>query len=262
MQPRFEKGIFFRPPYTVEVAVGLVAVLAVMFRLDEPAHRLAVAVGWEAEPLLRGLTSVGDSAWYLIPFGIAAPLLFLLHRRLADRRRSVFAGWLAGAAGFLFASVAVAGIAVNILKAIIGRARPKFYDSFGATEFAPFTFGSEYASFPSGHANTSFAIAVALSFFLPRLRPLLLGIATAVALSRIGVGMHYLSDVAAGALLATVVVYELRRQCAQRRIVFIFDREGAIRLRGPRVRQRAHRLHRKKAPAPAKRPAPQGSVNG
>ncbi|MGE4221507.1 MAG: phosphatase PAP2 family protein [Alphaproteobacteria bacterium] len=259
MQPPPDKGILFRPPYTVEIAVGLVFVLAIMFRLDEPAHSLAVALGWQAEPLLRGVTSLGDSAWYLIPLGIVAPILFLVHRRLTNRRRSAFIGWLAGATGFLFASVAAAGIAVNILKVIVGRARPKFYDTFGATEFAPFTFGSDYASFPSGHANTSFAIAVALSFFLPRLRPLLLAIATAVALSRIGVGMHYLSDVAAGALLATVVVYELRRQCAQRRIVFARDRDGIIRLRGPRLRTRTSR---RRQPASAKKPAPREPVSG
>src|SRR5262249_24630159 len=56
-------------------------------------------------------------------------------------------------------------------------------------------------SFPSGHAMTSFAIAVALTHFYPDFEPLLLFCALSIGLSRIVLGMHYLTDVIAGALI-------------------------------------------------------------
>ena len=60
-------------------------------------------------------------------------------------------------------------------------------------------------SFPSGHSTTAFAVALSLGSFYPEIMPLLLILAANVAISRIVVGMHFLSDVlvgsGAGALL-------------------------------------------------------------
>lgn len=60
------------------------------------------------------------------------------------------------------------------------------------------------ASFPSSHATTAFAGAVVLSFLLPRLWPLFLAAAVLVAFSRLYVGVHYPSDVIAGAATGAV----------------------------------------------------------
>ncbi|MDX6388067.1 MAG: undecaprenyl-diphosphatase [Gaiellaceae bacterium] len=71
------------------------------------------------------------------------------------------------------------------------------------------------SSFPAGHAATAFAGAVLLSAVAPRLTPVLLVLATLIAYSRIYDGVHYLTDVLAGALLgaavAVVAVLLLRR---------------------------------------------------
>jgi undecaprenyl-diphosphatase len=56
-------------------------------------------------------------------------------------------------------------------------------------------------SFPSSHATTAFAGAVVLSFLLPRLWPLFVAAATLVAFSRLYVGVHYPTDVVAGAAI-------------------------------------------------------------
>jgi undecaprenyl-diphosphatase len=56
-------------------------------------------------------------------------------------------------------------------------------------------------SFPSGHTITAFAVAVSVGLFYPYLQGCLLIIAFLIAMSRIVLGMHFLSDVLAGSAL-------------------------------------------------------------
>jgi undecaprenyl-diphosphatase len=61
------------------------------------------------------------------------------------------------------------------------------------------------ASFPSGHATTAFAAAVALSMLVPRMAWWALPLAALISYSRVYLGVHYWSDVLAGAALGTAV---------------------------------------------------------
>jgi undecaprenyl-diphosphatase len=61
------------------------------------------------------------------------------------------------------------------------------------------------SSFPAGHAATAFAGATVLTYFAPRLWPLFLTVAVAIAFSRIYVGVHYPLDVLAGAAIGVLV---------------------------------------------------------
>jgi undecaprenyl-diphosphatase len=94
------------------------------------------------------------------------------------------------------------------------------YDQFGEFHFVIPGFPSVYASFPSGHAITAFACAVALGYFLPRLRWALLTLAVLVAISRVVVGAHYASDVIAGAAIGWLSAVLVRRAFATRGIAF------------------------------------------
>ena len=60
------------------------------------------------------------------------------------------------------------------------------------------------SSFPSGHTAGSFAAAAAIGAVLPGQRLPLLGVASAVGLSRVYLGHHFPSDVLAGAALGGV----------------------------------------------------------
>ena len=75
-------------------------------------------------------------------------------------------------------------------KAIVARHRP-FEHQLGPP--------SSTHSFPSGHSATSFAAATVLSSYVPRGRVLFYALATLIAFSRVYNGMHYPTDVLAGA---------------------------------------------------------------
>jgi undecaprenyl-diphosphatase len=90
-----------------------------------------------------------------------------------------------------------------VLKRACGRKRPcAVAPHCWATLLPP-----DHFSFPSGHTITAFAVAVSLGVFYPGILPGLLFCAASVALSRILLGMHFLSDVVAGAALGTALGY-------------------------------------------------------
>lgn len=89
-----------------------------------------------------------------------------------------------------------AAVVVNYaVKVTVGRERPLIEDH-PALARAP-----SKLSFPSAHATSSVAGATALGRVEPRARPALFTIAAAVCVGRPYLGMHYPSDVLAGALL-------------------------------------------------------------
>jgi membrane-associated phospholipid phosphatase len=60
-------------------------------------------------------------------------------------------------------------------------------------------------SFPSGEAATGFALACVLTRLFPRGRPAFYAGGSLAALARLVNGAHYVSDVAAGAMLGVLV---------------------------------------------------------
>ena len=60
-------------------------------------------------------------------------------------------------------------------------------------------------SFPSGHTMTAFSIALVVSYFYPSLEGPLFFAALSTGISRVVLGMHFLSDVLAGVILGVVL---------------------------------------------------------
>ena len=96
----------------------------------------------------------------------------------------------------VFIAVAIASILVEtVMKPIFGRIRPEA--DMGALIVAPAT----GYSFPSGHATVSWALAVVLASVERLYAPVWFALAFCISLSRVYLGVHFPSDVVAGALI-------------------------------------------------------------
>ena len=101
-----------------------------------------------------------------------------------------------GAAG----AAAIVGILVfKTLKTLSHRPRPCQYEPHCWSRILP----PDQFSFPSGHTMTAFSIALVVSYFYPGLEGALYFVAASIAISRVVLGMHFLSDVLAGAVLGS-----------------------------------------------------------
>jgi membrane-associated phospholipid phosphatase len=105
---------------------------------------------------------------------------------------------LTRAGGRLAATLVLAGGATGAAKYILGRPRP--LESTDADGFNPFS-GND--AFPSGHTTVAFALATALADDIHRTWASigLYSVATGVGWSRLNDNKHWVSDVAAGALV-------------------------------------------------------------
>jgi membrane-associated phospholipid phosphatase len=105
---------------------------------------------------------------------------------------------LARAGGRLAATLALAGAASTMGKWVFGRPRPD--ESLDADGYVPF---SGQQAMPSGHTTMAFALATALAddIHRPWASVGLYTVATGVGWSRVNDNRHWLTDVAAGAVL-------------------------------------------------------------
>ena len=154
------------------------------YRLMRRVHR------WRAPRWFRILMIMatrGGDGWLWYAFGLILFVCGGVHR---------FAAIEAGGS-----SAVMAIFLFRVLKRTSRRKRP--------CEIEPHCWASilppDKYSFPSGHSITAFAVAIPLGLFYPYLETTLLAAACLIAISRIVLGMHFLSDVIAGSAIGLVL---------------------------------------------------------
>ncbi len=159
--------------------------------IERRDHRVMRRINrWRAPRWIRvwmlAATRMGDGwIWYGLGF-------LLLSFGGAQRYAAV------GAAGL----AALIGVAVfKILKRLSQRPRPCQIEPHCWSRVLP----PDRFSFPSGHTMTAFSIALVVSYFYPSLQGPLYFLAFSIGVSRIVLGMHFLSDVLAGMVLGVAL---------------------------------------------------------
>lgn len=156
-----------------------------MRSLDEQLLRLARTRAHtpRLEDAARRLTRIGEHGGVWIAIGLAG--------QAVDRPRR--SRWRRATT-----TVAAASLLNSAIKLLAGRSRPEL------AGLPPLTRTPTRLSFPSAHASTSFAGALCFSRLGLPAAPLY-ALAGSLSASRVYLGVHYPSDVLAGAVLGTAL---------------------------------------------------------
>jgi membrane-associated phospholipid phosphatase len=208
-------------------AAGAALVIVLMVAFDQTEIQLMPARGTPALWPIRILTDFGKDENVLSLLGVALILVALVAAVMHGTRRALLLGF-GTRLQYLFLSVALSVFATEILKYLIGRGRPFVGGKADPFNFIPFEGSGAYASLPSGHAVTAFALAFAASALWPRLRVFMFTYAIVIVLTRLVLLAHHPSDVTAGALVGMVGAMAVRYWFAARRLAFAIRADGTI----------------------------------
>jgi len=175
------------------IALIVLAVLALLaaFFLDQSATAwISTHSSPELKRVMRMVSRVGDWPAHAIAGAIGIAIAFAVGNKT----------WMRIFLAMLLA-LALAGVTSSTIKISTGRARPSVKTE--AHWNGPQS-SSKYHAFPSGHTGSSTAFFVALFLARKRLGAPLLLIPILIALSRMIVGAHYLSDVTFAAILGVI----------------------------------------------------------
>jgi len=181
--------------------IVLFAVPISIIFIDRPVAFAMAQMSDEVRLFFYGLGALGEGFWPLVVAGV----LFVVYRwGIKNPAAAIKCLYVASV-------LASNAILVNLLKVVFGRPRPRLLLSEGIYEFGFFELSADWRSFPSGHAVTAFGLAVALSIIFPRFRAVFWSLAVAAGSARVAVNSHFVSDVIAGAYLASVVAVVLAK---------------------------------------------------
>jgi len=201
-----------------------------MHAFDAAVSQAARALPEDIHTVFRVITVAGLGKWYLVPLGLGAAGLTIASYTVAKgqgERARRYRQW-AWILIFAFLAVLLSGLVVDLIKVVVGRARPKLLDLVGFYGFLPVNFRGDYQSFPSGHAATAASVGLVLAYLRPELRWLGFAYALPIVASRVIINAHFLGDVVGGAAIAVFVTWALREWFAGHRVVFEFGADGLI----------------------------------
>lgn len=164
--------------------------------------------------IYRTLTDAGEAVYYFsfaVLFGAASWLSIRFIPGLSERTRSKLVK-LKSFCLFLLASMLASGIGLHLLKFIFGRQRPHATEDFQAHIFQPFSTHWHHHSMPSGHSQTLLTVATVLWITFPKSGWVAFPLAFLLALTRLPMQAHFLSDVILGSYLGFAVTLILARK--------------------------------------------------
>ena len=209
------------------------SVVTLMYMVDVAEISLMPARGTPGLWWVRILTDFGKDTYVLIALGVLLIAVVIAAPAMRGTSRIVLAG-LGTRLQYLFLSVALANIIADIIKFVVGRGRPFVGGKANAFNFQHFAGTEAYASLPSGHATTAFALAFAVSAVWPQTRLPMFVYAIVIIGTRLVLLAHHPSDVVAGALVGIIGAMVVRYWFAARRLGFAIQQDGTIvSLAGP-----------------------------
>ena len=209
------------------MAIGGIAIVALMYWADAAEIGLMPPHGTPGLWPVGILTNFGKAA--LVLWGLAAMLaaVALIVPALHGTTKSLLLSFGTRLQFLLFA-VLVPVLAGEVIKWVVGRGRPFVGGRANAFNFSHFAGTEAYASFPSAHAITAFALAFAVGAVWPRARVPMMVYAVLIAGSRLVLLAHHPSDVVAGASIGVIGAMGVRYWFAVRRLGFAIRRDGAM----------------------------------
>ena len=184
--------------WSVWLIAWVLLTVAVFLRLDAGAGEMRGEWSSGFVRFTDFFTQFGLGGWYLIPAALCLVAANLTDwRGLSRQGRMLVYNWTCFAF-LVLCAVGLSGLAVNVLKYGIGRARPLYFNDFGVLSLHPFAMDARFAGFPSGHATTMGAVFGILLLLFPRRWYIALAVTACIASTRVFVGAHYPSDTVAG----------------------------------------------------------------
>ena len=203
------------------------AIIVLMYLLDVAEIQMMPKRGTPSLWWVRILTDFGKSEYVLWALFALMAVVLIASAAMQGTARALLLG-LGTRLQFLFFAVLTPVLAGEVLKWVVGRGRPFVGGEANAFNFSHFAGGEAFASFPSGHANTAFALAFAVSALWPRTRLVMLAYALVICATRLVLLAHHPSDVVAGALVGVIGAMVVRYWFAARRLAFAVERDGTI----------------------------------
>lgn len=213
--------------WLLTAALGGISVVVLMVWVDAWEITLMPPRGSEGLGLVRFFTNFGKDSCVLSVLGILLVATLLLapvtHEPLQHRLTAMLVRLQ-----FLFLAVALSLAVGELLKWVVGRGRPFVGGKANPFNFAPFAGTEAYASLPSAHSVTAFALAFAVAAAWPRARGLMIAYALVIAATRLVLLAHHPSDVVAGATIGIMGAMGIRYWFAVRGIGFAVGEGGMI----------------------------------
>lgn len=156
----------------------------------------------------RKLTDVGEGAHffafavigYLISYGLLKKKSLILNPRRWDQIKRAKTWFMT-----FFLALLTSGVVLQIIKFVVGRQRPHLTEERDPMVFDHLTANWHLHSFPSGHTQTLFTVATALSLTFPKWRWWFFISASFIAITRVLLQEHFFSDLLMGGYIGYAV---------------------------------------------------------